>query len=219
MYNYKNYYFYKGPSRAQIQAKYMHHPRYYFAYGSNLNLKQMETRCPTAELVGPAELDGFKLVFRGVLDIEKARSNSKVVGAIFKVKSQDIYKLDQYEGYPNLYTKESTIAKINGKNRKLFYYIMVNQQDVKPPSDYYYQACYQGYKDCGLDVARLRQALYNSNNQRNTDVVDCGAKWGIKTRSGIISIPKNNVDYKLDNNDDFNQDTLFDDLRPYGKRG
>ena len=81
-------YKYKGPSVQQIQAKYRTHPRYYFAYGSNLNKKQMSVRCPTAQFIGAAELTGFKLVFRGVLDIEHAHANSKVSGAIFKVKSR-----------------------------------------------------------------------------------------------------------------------------------
>tara|TARA_R100001594_G_scaffold25172_2_gene49308 strand:+ start:1838 stop:2512 length:675 start_codon:yes stop_codon:yes gene_type:complete len=216
MYNWKSY-ISRGPSHKDIKKKYKNHPRYYFAYGSNLNLKQMETRCPTATLIGAAELEGFKLVFRGVLDIERARANSKVVGAIFKVNSWDIYKLDCYEGYPTFYNKETTIAKVDNQNVKLFYYIMNNQEDVKPPSEFYYSSCEQGYKDCGLPIQRLKQAYYNSINRKNTDIVDCGAKWGINTRNKIINIPKNNISYKFDDNDDdFNQETLFDDLRPYG---
>ena len=82
MYNWTSY-INREPNRHELRKKYKKHPRYYFAYGSNLNLKQMETRCPNAELVSAAELEGFKLVFRGVLDIERARTNSKVIGAIF----------------------------------------------------------------------------------------------------------------------------------------
>ncbi len=209
--NYWQQYIYKGPSAQEIKAKYKNHPRYYFAYGSNLNKKQMSVRCPTAEFISSAELCGFKLVFRGVLDIEHARSNSKVAGAIFKVKSNDIYNLDQYEGYPNFYTKETIITKIKNKNVKLFYYIMVNQDDVKPPSKFYYESCYQGYKDWGLDVRRLQQCQYNSRQEQNTKVVDCGAKWNINTRTKTINIPKTKQSYWSDESD-----TLFDDLRPYG---
>jgi len=214
---FKNFVEYKyiGPSVKQIRAKYKNHPRYYFAYGSNLNKKQMSVRCSTAEFIGAAELTGFKLVFRGVLDIEHAHANSKVSGAIFKVKSRDIYNLDQYEGYPHFYTKETVITKIRNKNVKLFYYLMVNQTDVKPPSKFYYDSCAEGYKDWGLDIRRLQQSRYNSRQEQNTKVVDCGAKWNIKTRTKTINVPTTNARHNWED-DDLNQDSLFDDLKPYG---
>ena len=37
----------------------------YLAYGSNLNLKQMACRCPTAQVLGSAKLTGYRLFFRG----------------------------------------------------------------------------------------------------------------------------------------------------------
>jgi gamma-glutamylcyclotransferase (GGCT)/AIG2-like uncharacterized protein YtfP len=208
-------YKYIGPSAQQIRAKYIKHPRYYFAYGSNLNKQQMLVRCPTAKFISAAELTGFKLVFRGVLDIEHAHANSKVSGVIFKVKSRDIYNLDQYEGYPTFYTKETVIVKIKNKNVKLFYYLMVNQGDVKPPSQYYYDACAEGYKDWDLDVRRLRQCRHNSRQEQNTKVVDCGAKWNIKTRTKTINVPTTNARYNWED-EDLNQTSLFDDLKPYG---
>lgn len=36
--------------------------RLYFAYGSNINLEQMAVRCPAAQVVGPAVLDGYELL-------------------------------------------------------------------------------------------------------------------------------------------------------------
>lgn len=52
--------------------------RLYIAYGSNLNLEQMKHRCPTAEVVGTAELKNWRLWFRGgnhsaVATIERER--------------------------------------------------------------------------------------------------------------------------------------------------
>ena len=37
----------------------------YFAYGSNINLEQMNWRCPEAEVFGAAVLEGYELLFRG----------------------------------------------------------------------------------------------------------------------------------------------------------
>lgn len=38
---------------------------YYFAYGSNMNLDQMEYRCPDAEVVENVRLEGYRLAFCG----------------------------------------------------------------------------------------------------------------------------------------------------------
>ena len=38
----------------------------YFAYGSNINLGQMEQRCPAARPVCPVILDGYELRFREI---------------------------------------------------------------------------------------------------------------------------------------------------------
>ena len=37
----------------------------YLAYGSNLNLKQMANRCPTAKVVGASQINDHRLLFRG----------------------------------------------------------------------------------------------------------------------------------------------------------
>ena len=39
--------------------------RYYLAYGSNLNRKQMQMRCPGAKVIGTALLEGYELLFKG----------------------------------------------------------------------------------------------------------------------------------------------------------
>ena len=107
-------------------------------------------------------------------------------------------------------------------NRKS-YIIMVNQQDVKNPSEFYYDSIKKGYRQCNLPSLKpLTKALRESKQERNTDVVDCGAKWGINTRKNIISVP--NQDLMADINPDefeFAEDehpNLFSDLYPYGRK-
>ena len=43
--------------------------RLYIAYGSNLNLDQMKRRCPTAEVIGTAELKNWRLWFYAMVYI------------------------------------------------------------------------------------------------------------------------------------------------------
>ena len=38
---------------------------FYLAYGSNLNVRQMKLRCPTARVVGTAEIKDYELLFKG----------------------------------------------------------------------------------------------------------------------------------------------------------
>ncbi len=46
----------------------------YAAYGSNLNKAQMQKRCPKSKPFGAIVLDEFRLVFKGVADMEKNKS-------------------------------------------------------------------------------------------------------------------------------------------------
>ena len=41
--------------------------RYYLAYGSNLNIAQMQFRCPDATVVGTAVIPDYELLFKGSL--------------------------------------------------------------------------------------------------------------------------------------------------------
>ncbi|HIS18262.1 MAG TPA: gamma-glutamylcyclotransferase, partial [Candidatus Coprovivens excrementavium] len=37
----------------------------YFAYGSNLNIEEMNKRCPSSNILGSTILKDYKLVFKG----------------------------------------------------------------------------------------------------------------------------------------------------------
>ena len=43
----------------------MKEKRYYIAYGSNLNVRQMRMRCPHATILGTANLKDWELLFKG----------------------------------------------------------------------------------------------------------------------------------------------------------
>jgi gamma-glutamylcyclotransferase (GGCT)/AIG2-like uncharacterized protein YtfP len=78
---------------------------YYFAYGSNLNLKWMKKRCPETVLVGPAALADYKLAFRykstswpggGAADIIYC-PGQVVWGGLYLSNQQDFASLGKYE--------------------------------------------------------------------------------------------------------------------------
>ena len=139
--------------------------KYYFAYGSNLNLGQMKTRCPDHKLIMSFILDGYRLMFRSVADIEK-HQDSKVEGVIFLITMQDERNLDKYEGVPNIYRKEYFNCKIDNNEESVLYYKM-NSEGVGKPTDRYYNAIHEGYLQNNLNVSSLKDALkYSSSNEK-----------------------------------------------------
>ena len=122
----------------------------YFAFGSNLNQKQMKRRCKDSRYIGCYSLKNYKLVFRnyyyggGVADIQKNK-NSTVLGAIYEISKKDEKALDVYEDFPKTYIKK--YFKLLGK-KVMFYYMPIKSAQT-PPSKRYLNLIIRGYKDCG----------------------------------------------------------------------
>ena len=122
----------------------------YFAYGSNLNKQQMSIRCPKAKALGAAYIVGWRLVFRGVADIERTNDPSAMLPVGFwDITDECLQALDHYEGYPRLYRK----VEINGAMT----YVM-NASGYSPPSKFYFDGIWRGYSDFGLDQTELWHA-------------------------------------------------------------
>ncbi len=129
--------------------------RYYIAYGSNLNVPQMQMRCPNAKILGTANLNGWELLFKGsktgsYLTIERNPDGSVPV-VIWEVTERDERALDRYEGYPNFYYKKDIKVRYKGIRTGLrrtvnaFVYIMHEDRQIGIPSLWYMQTCLEGY--------------------------------------------------------------------------
>ena len=132
----------------------------YIAYGSNMNVEQMSRRCPNAKPIGKTVLQNYKLVFKGVADIEKSESEEVPV-VVWEITKECEKALDIYEGYPRLYRKEYVPILINGKTELAMVYVMNYAKGAKP-SEYYYNVIKQGYKDFDINIAPLEKALKES---------------------------------------------------------
>ena len=125
--------------------------KYYLAYGSNLNKKQMKTRCPDAVPVGSCVVNDYELVFRGVATIEP-KPGASVQCGIWKISTDDEHSLDRYEGYPRLYVKQDFRVTVKGKTVRAMAYVMVDGiRRLSPPSTGYLLTIAEGYDDFGLD--------------------------------------------------------------------
>jgi len=112
---------------------------YYFAYGSNIDAKQMSTRCPDARFVSVGCLKEFDFLIneRGVASVIP-QVGSLVYGVVWEVSTQDTESLDQYEGIrQGIYSKQHNLpiktefGEISG-----FVYIANNQFSGKPRPRY-----------------------------------------------------------------------------------
>lgn len=145
--------------------------RYYLAYGSNLNVRQMAWRCPTAKAVGIAVIMDYELLFKGsktgvYLTIEP-KSGAEVPVAVWSVELADEKRLDVYEGFPAFYYKteiELPVRYFSGKTvlRKAFVYIMHEERPPGLPSGSYVRTCLEGYSNFSFDESILLAALNNS---------------------------------------------------------
>jgi hypothetical protein len=76
----------------------------YFAYGSNMNTRQMAVRCPGAVPLGPARLPDHILVPRRYADIDP-RDGAWTYGVLWEIADAHLDALDRYEGAPSLYER------------------------------------------------------------------------------------------------------------------
>jgi len=125
---------------------------HYFAYGSNLNRKQMLERCPDSEPKFVATLPNYKLIFvgwsrkwRGGVATIKQLRGERVPGAVYEVSEQCSRQLDKFEsGYDRF---KVTVYDENGEPIEAITYIKSGQLEETQPSKEYLAVIQQGYRD------------------------------------------------------------------------
>lgn len=160
----------------------------YFAYGSNLNLNQMEERGTKVHSTEKAELPGWKLAFTyhsenkdgGVLDIIPGDEDDVVQGVVYHLDIQSLRKLDQFEGRDvrdnreiGAYRRQFIPVKLENNCKTVLTYVVNRTPEYKrevyfPPSDDYIDTVIQGAKDHDLsqDYLHRLKNLYSSERER-----------------------------------------------------
>jgi gamma-glutamylcyclotransferase (GGCT)/AIG2-like uncharacterized protein YtfP len=110
----------------------------YFAYGSNMDMKQMASRCPEASLLGWAQLPGyvFRINHYGVATV--VPSTSTVYGVLWKLSLADEARLDCYEGVQGgFYTKNCVKVEDHDLHRtEALIYLAANTEEGPPRPGY-----------------------------------------------------------------------------------
>ena len=146
----------------------------YFAYGANLNMHSMRTRCPDAVAIQPFYLDGYRLAFSGVATVLPSEDN-RVPGALWAISEQDEAALDRFEGWPHMYRKE-TIAQ---DGLEFMIYVM-NADTPWEPSQNYLDIIQDGYRDWKLDPEDLDLAV-----QQTLWEIDYDMQWSASNGIGL----------------------------------
>ena len=160
----------------------------YAAYGSNLNLAQMEARCPGARVLGAGRISGYRLAFKRVgvcafATIEPCQGEYVPVG-IWEIGERNEAALDSYEGVPTHYGKETVeVEMAEGKVRGMVY--VMNRRAVPAlPGQGYLMGILKGYHSFGLEEQKLWEAWYRAGGDRS---VLCGTHRQHPQYAGIDS--------------------------------
>lgn len=147
--------------------------QYYLAYGSNLSVEQMATRCPEAIYVGTAEIKDYQLLFKrggsGTYLTVEPKEGSMVPVLVWRISEKDEQALDYYEAYPSLYYKATMQVEIKpfiGEKTEeptdALIYIMHEEHPLGCPAQEYLDVCLEGYHRFGFDIKILEKARKQS---------------------------------------------------------
>lgn len=131
----------------------------YFAYGSNMDLVQMENRCERAATVGAATLASHRFIINshGVATVVPD-SGSNVQGLLWRITEEDERSLDHYEGVQEgVYHKAFLeIETPQGKKVTALVYIAADSAPGRPKPGYV-EKIIAAAESCGLPKAYVDQ--------------------------------------------------------------
>lgn len=143
----------------------------YFAYGSNLNLRQMRSRCPSAVAVRRATLHGYALAFggysyvwRGAVASIKPVFGGRVEGLLYRLDPADFERLDRFEGCPTSYVRlRKRVLCDDDKRRSAHVYVQTarafGDERQRLPSRAYFNQIVREYDRHGFDLNALAAAV------------------------------------------------------------
>ncbi len=119
----------------------------YFAYGSNMDERNMRVLCPSSRCLGAARLDDHRLAFlrrsqktlSGVADVVAAAGHV-VHGLLYELEHGDLAALDVKEGLGRAYARELmrvTLVSDDSLREAVIYTVITKEPaEVEPSHEY-----------------------------------------------------------------------------------
>lgn len=115
----------------------------YFAYGSNMDGQQMQSRTPGARVIGIGALQHYTLAFTrwsrswnsATADILPEKGK-QVYGVLFDLTPEDLKKMDKFADYPNSYVRHDLMVESDGERLPALTYLAVRQGVFLPSKAY-----------------------------------------------------------------------------------
>ena len=136
----------------------------YFAYGSNLDGRQMRARCATARVGARAVLrnhalafGGFSVRWGGAVATLVPTPGAQVEGLLYVLQSADLRSLDRHEGCPWAY-RRVRFAVIDETGRCVCAQVYLRAlPNIAPalPAPGYARVLRRAYKRLGFDASQL----------------------------------------------------------------
>ena len=154
--------------------------RIYFAYGSNMSVRRLNERVPSAKPLGIGTLPEHRLMFRkrsrygsGKCDISPSRACT-VFGVLFEIDSSEEAALDQFEGLHDGYLKKECNVRVDERRYvpAFTYHAHPNHvdEDLKPYT-WYLKHVIIGAEEASLPEAyvqeiRATESIEDTNQER-----------------------------------------------------
>ncbi len=131
----------------------------YFAYGSNMSVRRMQRRVPSACALHTAALLGYRLAFHKVgrdgsakCDVVPSpRADERVHGVLYRMAPQHKRDLDEHEGLGRGYAeKRVVVMAADGMLHEAFLYCATHIDRTLRPFDWYREHVLRGAREHGL---------------------------------------------------------------------
>jgi gamma-glutamylcyclotransferase (GGCT)/AIG2-like uncharacterized protein YtfP len=138
-----------------------------FAYGSNLDVMQMQRRCGVLDVDGIALLPRHRLAFAGhsarwngaVATID-ADQDSVVPGVLYRLDKDALKSLDRFEGHPFVYERVPVRVYASDKRWRRVHTYMLRSRSFGRPAPEYLDAIRRGYRVWGFgELSGFSRAL------------------------------------------------------------
>lgn len=134
--------------------------RYYFAYGSNLWVAQMDSRCPGNRKIGPGVLHGYRWMINTHGYATIVADPSEVVhGVVYTLNDKDEGNLDEYEEVASgLYEKHICLVQVGEQELLCLAYINPVISEGLPGAAYIARINH-GLRDAGLPEVYVQSCI------------------------------------------------------------